>query len=65
MGYHLDMENTTTKKEIKMGKYKVTSGICEGHIFTGYPIDISGEDRIWDAGSHGRSYPAIICIPWA
>lgn len=38
-------------------KYVVTTGIFEGHIFNGHPVVISGENRIWDDDSIGRSYP--------
>lgn len=44
--------------KINANKYIVTTGIFEGHIFNGHPVVISGENRIWDDDSAGRSYPA-------
>ena len=45
--------------------YKVTNpkSPFHGHQFPGAPIVISGERRIWDNNSTGRSYPAGDCIP--
>ena len=43
--------------------YKVTDpkAIFFNFVFKGYPIVISGEQRIWNSGSVGQSFPANIC----
>jgi len=43
--------------------YRVVNpkAVFHGHIFPGAPIVISGEHRIWDNNSAGRSYPATDC----
>lgn len=58
-----DEEVTLKAKECKTAnkkvavKYEVTTGVFEGHIFNGHPVTISGQERIWDDDSVGRSYP--------
>jgi hypothetical protein len=54
------MKNNVPLEE--MEEYMVISGICEGHVFMGHPIEINGEKRIWDDDSRGNSYPAANCL---
>lgn len=44
-------------------KYEVTNkeNPFYGHIFSGTIIVISGENRVWDNDSTGRSYPLVDC----
>jgi hypothetical protein len=39
-----------------MNTHKVTNGIFKGHEFPGQEIVISGQKRVWDLGTIGRSY---------
>lgn len=47
---------------IKTKRYKVIAGIYMGHEFNGHPIIINHEERIWDNGTTGNSYPAQNCV---
>lgn len=42
-------------------KYRVKTGIFEGHEFDGTPMIIGGEKRIVDNGTAGRAYPEENC----
>ena len=48
--------------EMKSVYYIVVKGIFEGRCFRGEEITISGEKRIWDSDSQGRSYPVENCV---
>lgn len=43
-------------------KYKVITGIFEGHVFHGYPVIINKEERIWNAQSEDQSFPKENCV---
>lgn len=45
-----------------MAKYKVVSGIMQGLIFNGHPVNIGGESRIWNDDSMGQAFPSENCI---
>jgi hypothetical protein len=42
-------------------RWRVNTGIYNGHEFEGHPIVINRELRIWDNGTMGNSYPANNC----
>lgn len=44
-------------------RFKVISGVFEGHEFEGNHHVFDGKVRIVDLDSEGRSYPAEICMP--
>ena len=48
-----------------MAKFQVISGIFKGHEFNGRYVHMSGESRVWDEDSAGRSYPAEHCTELA
>lgn len=57
------MSNKETPFKICLYKrYMVMEGVFKGHIFTGYPININGEDRLWDDTSIGHSFPSDNCM---
>lgn len=38
-------------------KYRVIKGIFKEYVFNGHEVEISGQKRIWDDDSVGRSFP--------
>lgn len=55
--YYNEKPELSSGSNKSTGRYRVIKGIFKGNIFNGHEVVISGEKRIWDDDSVGRSYP--------